>query len=116
MPDLFNLMYELHGANLSAYCPLITDGKFSGFAEGPFICQVTPEAAVGGPLAVVRDNDMVQIDIINGHLNIDISDDQLQKRLAQWKPKEPKVKRGYLTLWARWANSAAKGAGLPYNL
>jgi dihydroxy-acid dehydratase len=116
MPDLFNLMYELHGANLSAYCPLITDGKFSGFAEGPFICQVTPEAAVGGPLAVVRDNDTVQIDIINGNLNIDISDEQLQKRLAQWKPKEPKVKRGYLTLWARWANSAAKGAGLPYNL
>ena len=116
MPDLFNLMYDLHGADLSSYCPLITDGKFSGFAQGPFICQLSPEAAAGGPLAAVRENDIVEIDIPNGTMNVRVSDEEMQKRLSEWKPKEPKVKKGYLTLWARYANSAAKGAGLPYNI
>jgi len=116
MPDLLNLLYELHGADLSNYCPLITDGKLSGFAQGPFICQVTPEAATGGPLAVVKDGDTIEIDVENNKLNFNIPDGELQKRLAAWKPKEPKVKRGYLTLWARMANPAAKGAGLPYSI
>ena len=116
MPDLLNLMYELYGADLANYCLVITDGKFSGFAQGPFICQVTPEAATGGPLAVVKDGDTIQIDVGNNKLNVNISDQELQKRLTEWKPKEPKVKRGYLTLWVRMANSAAKGAGLPYNI
>jgi dihydroxy-acid dehydratase len=116
MPDLLNLMYDLHGADLSTYCPLITDAKFSGFAKGPFICQLTPEAAVGGPLAAVRDNDVVEIDLPNNRVDVRITDDELQKRLAEWKPMEPKVKSGYLTLWARMANSAAKGAGLPYRI
>lgn len=116
MPDLFNFMYELHGADLADYCLLITDGKFSGFAEGSFICQVTPEAAVGGPLAVVKDNDVIELDVESNKLNVNIPDTELQKRLAEWKPVEPKVRRGYLTLWARMANSAAKGAGLPYNI
>jgi len=116
MPDLLNLMYELHGADLADYCPVITDGKFSGFAEGGFICQVTPEAAFGGPLAVVKDNDVIDFDVESNKLNVNISDDELQNRLAEWKPVEPKVRRGYLTLWARMANSAAKGAGLPYNI
>lgn len=116
IPDLLNLMYELHGADLADYCPLISDGKFSGFAKGGFICQVTPEAAVGGPLAVVENNDIIEIDVVKGKLSINIPDEELQKRLTEWKPKEPKVKRGYLTLWVRMANSAAKGAGLPYNI
>ena len=116
MPDLFHLMYELHGANLSQHCPLITDGKFSGFAQGPFICQVTPEAAVGGPLAVIEEGDLIEIDLSKSSLNVSLTEDEITRRLKEWKPKEPKVKRGYLTLWARWANSAAKGAGLPYNI
>jgi dihydroxy-acid dehydratase len=116
MPDLLNFMYEVHGANLVEHCPLITDGKFSGFAEGGFICQVTPEAAVGGPLAVVKDNDVIDFDVDSNKLNVDISDEELRRRLEEWRPAEPKVKRGYLTLWQRMANSAAKGAGLPYNI
>ena len=116
MPDLLNLMYDLHGADLSGYCPLITDGKFSGFAQGPFICQVSPEAAAGGPLAAVKEDDVIEIDIPNGTVNARVSDEEIRKRLSEWTPKEPKVKKGYLTLWARWANSAAKGAGLPYNI
>ena len=99
-----------------SYCPIITDGRFSGFAQGPFICQVTPEAAVGGPLALVKDGDTIEIDVDNNKLNINIPDEELQERLAAWKPKEPKVKKGYLTLWVRMGNSAAKGGGLPYSI
>ena len=116
MQCLLSLMYELHGADLANYCPLITDGKFSGFATGAYVCHVTPEAAVGGPLAVVKDNDVIELDVVDGKFNVNIADEELQKRLTEWKPNEPKVKRGYLTLWAKMANSAEKGAGLPYNI
>jgi dihydroxy-acid dehydratase len=116
MPDLLNFTYELHGADLADYCIVITDGKFSGFAQGSFICQVTPEAAVGGPLAVVKDNDPIELDLENNKLNVGISNDELQKRMAEWQPIEPKVRKGYLTLWTKMANSAAKGGGLPYTI
>lgn len=116
MPDLLHLNYDLRALDLTDYCPLITDAKFSGFAQGPFICQVTPEAAVGGPLAVVRDHDVVEIDLPQNRLNVRITDEELRKRLAEWKPEDPKAKYGYLTLWAKMANSAAKGAGLPYRI
>lgn len=114
MPDLFNLMYELHSADLADYCPLITDGKFSGFAQGPFVCQLTPEAAVGGPFAVVQDGDIIEIDVENNRLDVRLTKGELDTRLKKWSPMPPKVRYGYLTLWARMANSAAKGAGLPY--
>jgi dihydroxy-acid dehydratase len=116
MPDLLNFMYDLHGVDLAPHCPVITDGKFSGFATGPFICQLSPEAAVGGPLAIVEDNDGIEIDLSKGKLNVRLTSEEIHKRLARWNPPEPKVKSGYLTLWARLANSAAKGAGLPYHL
>lgn len=116
MPDLLHLNYEMRAANLTEYCPLITDGKFSGFSQGGYICQVSPEAATGGPIALIRDNDQIEIDILNNKVNARLSDDELNKRRSEWKAKEPKVKRGYLTLWARFANPASKGAGLPYNI
>jgi dihydroxy-acid dehydratase len=112
MPDLLPLMYALHGAGLADSCPLITDGKLSGFARGPFICQTTPEAAVGGPRALVQDNDIMDIDVTNGRLDIKVPDEELRKRKQRWVAKEPKVKRGYLTLWAKMADSAARGGGL----
>jgi len=116
IPDLNLLLKEMEIAGLGDKCPLITDGKFSGFYSGPYICQVTPEAAVGGPLAAVKDNDIIEIDVVQGKIGIKIPDEELRERLSAWKPKEPKVKRGYLTLWERMANPASKGAGLPYNL
>lgn len=116
MPDLLHLSYELRAANLTEYCPLITDGKFSGFAQGPYICQISPEAATGGPIALIKDKDQIEIDILKNKVNVRLSDDELNRRRNEWKPKEPKVRRGYLTLWARFANPASKGAGLPYNI
>ena len=116
MPDILTLMYELRAARLSTSCPVITDAKLSGFAKGPFMCQVTPEAAVGGPLAVVRDGDTVEIDIAQGVLHVRLSDEELNARQSRWTPKKPRVTSGYLTLWARLANSAAERAGLAYRI
>lgn len=114
MPDLFHLMYELNGAGLSDYCPVITDGKFSGFAMGAFVCQVTPEGAVGGPIALVRTGDLIDVDVDRNILNVRVSDEEMAKRKSQWSRPKSKVERGYLTLWANYANPASKGAGLPY--
>lgn len=114
--ELFMTTYYLKAAGLDQSCAIVADGKFSGFAKGPFICQVTPEAAVGGPIAVVKDNDLIEIDIPNKQLNIKVSEEELSKRLAEWKPKAPKVRSGILTLYARMANSCAEGAGLPLKI
>jgi dihydroxy-acid dehydratase len=114
MPDLFHLMYELNGAGLSDYCPLITDGKFSGFAKGAFVCQITPEGVVGGPIALVRDGDVIDLDVDNGLLNVRVTDEEMARRRQEWSRPPAKVERGYLTLWANYANPASKGAGLPY--
>ncbi len=114
--ELLNLTYYLKAAGLNESCAIVADGKFSGFAKGPFVCQVTPEAAVGGPIALVKENDRVEIDIPNRKLNVKVSDEELARRRAEWKPKPPKVRNGYLTLYARVANSCAMGAGLPLKI
>jgi len=110
--DHLMLTYYLKAAGLFESCAIVADGKFSGFAKGPFICQVTPEAAVGGPLAAVKEKDLIEIDIYNKKLNLKISNQELKKRLAAWKPPKPKVRSGYLTLYARLADPCTKGAGL----
>ena len=76
----------MRGLGLESKCALVTDGKISGFAKGPFICQVSPEAAEGGPLAVVRDGDMIELDVPNRKLNLLIPEDELQERLQKWTP------------------------------
>jgi dihydroxy-acid dehydratase len=114
--ELFKTTYYLKATGLDQSCAIVADGKFSGFAKGPFICQVTPEAAVGGPLAVVKDNDPIEIDIPHKKLNLRIPVEELTKRLAKWRPKIPKVRSGFLTLYARMANSCAEGAGLPLKI
>ncbi|MBI5966414.1 MAG: dihydroxy-acid dehydratase [Deltaproteobacteria bacterium] len=114
--ELLLLTYYLRAAGLNESCAIVADGKFSGFAKGPFICQVTPEAAIGGPIAVAKDDDLIEIDIPNKRLNINISKEEMAKRLAEWKPKAPKVTGGILTLYARMANSCVAGAGLPLKI
>ena len=94
----------------------MTDGKISGFAKGPFICQVSPEAAEGGPLALVQDGDVIEIDIPNRKLNLQISVAELKDRQDRWKPPAPRVTEGFLTVYARLANPAEKGAGINLRL
>lgn len=89
---------------------LVTDGRYSGSNYGMCIGHVSPEAADGGPLAVVQDGDMIEIDIPNRCIRLDIPDDELQKRLAAWKPPQPKYRKGVLSWYSRNVSSADKGA------
>jgi dihydroxy-acid dehydratase len=91
---------------------LITDGRFSGGTKGPACGHLSPEAAEGGPIAVVEDDDLIAIDIPNRKLELLISDGELQKRLSSWIPPKKKIRRGYLARYALLANSADKGAYL----
>ena len=91
---------------------IVTDGRFSGTSGGPCVGHVVPEAAVGGPIAVLRDGDIIEIDIPARTLGAVLSDEEIRQRLASWKPPEPKVTRGYLAHFAKHAVSADKGAYL----
>ncbi len=98
------------GLGLDRDMALITDGRFSGATRGASIGHVSPEAAEGGPIAVVRDGDIIEIDIPNCRLNVILSDEELKARLAKWQPREPRVKRGYLARYIKLVTSASTGA------
>ena len=116
LTEVFKVIGYMNATGLETKCALVTDGKISGFAKGPFICQVSPEAADGGPLAVVQDGDWIEIDIPNRKLNIQISDIELKNRLSRWKAPAPRVTDGFLTVYARLANPAERGAGINLRL
>jgi dihydroxy-acid dehydratase len=116
LTEVFKVIGFMRGLGLEAKCALVTDGKISGFAKGPFICQVSPEAAEGGPLAVVNDGDLIEMDIPNRKLNLLIPEEELKERIQRWKPPPPRVKDGFLTVFARLANPAPKGAGINLRL
>ncbi len=100
----------LKAKGLGKDCALVTDGRFSGTNNGCFVGHISPEAAEGGPLAVVRDGDRITVDIPNRGLHLPLSDAEIAERLRGWQRPPPKVKRGYLALYARLAESADKGA------
>ena len=106
----------MNATGLETKCALVTDGKISGFAKGPFICQVSPEAAEGGPLAIAEDGDLIEIDIPNGKLNLQTPEAALRDRMNCWKPPTPRVTNGFLTVYARLANPSEKGAGINLRL
>jgi len=110
MREMFKAMKLIYGCGLALKTALVTDGRFSGTNNGCFVGHISPEAAEGGPLAIVRDGDPITIDIPNRKLHLHVPDDQIKARLANWKRPEPKFKRGYLSLYARLAESADKGA------
>jgi len=110
MREMFKAMKLLYGCGLALKTALVTDGRFSGTNNGCFVGHVSPEAAEGGPLAIVRDGDLITIDITNRKLHLHVQDEQIKARLAKWKRPEPKFRKGYLSLYARLAESADKGA------
>jgi dihydroxy-acid dehydratase len=91
---------------------LITDGRFSGASRGAAIGHVSPEAAVGGPLALLREGDRIAIDIPGRAVNVLVPEDELARRKEAWTPPPPKVTSGYLARYARQVGSAAGGAVL----
>lgn len=110
MREMLTPTSALAGLGLIDTVALVTDGRFSGGTRGCGIGHVSPEAASRGPIAAVREGDIVNIDIPNRRLDLAVSDEEISERLAQWREPEPKIKRGYLRRYAARVSSAAKGA------
>ena len=114
MREMLNPTSAIAGMGLGSSVALITDGRFSGASRGASIGHVSPEAAVGGPIALVKEGDIISIDIPNNSLNLKVSDEELAKRRAEWQPREPKVTTGYLARYAKMVTSGNKGAILEF--
>ena len=110
MREMYTAMKLLYGRGLALRTAVVTDGRFSGTNNGCFVGHVSPEAAEGGPIAVVRDGDEITVDVPNRSLHLHVSDEEIQARLAGWQRPKPRFTRGYLALYARLAESADKGA------
>ena len=110
MREMLNPTSAIMGRGLGSSVALITDGRFSGATRGAAIGHVSPEAAVGGNIALVKDGDIIQIDIPEHKINVLVSEEELDRRSAAWKPKEPTVKSGYLYRYAKNVTSGSKGA------
>jgi dihydroxy-acid dehydratase len=108
--EMLNIMHCIVGMGLDKSVVLVTDGRFSGTNKGGAIGHVSPEAADGGPIAVVQDGDIIGIDVPNRKLNIEISEGELMDRLSKWKRPEPRVKKGVLNFYAKFAGPLEKGA------
>jgi len=112
MREMYKSMKYLRGMGLSLKTGLVTDGRFSGTNNGCFVGHISPEAAEGGPLAIVRDGDQITIDIPNNGLHLHVSDEEIAERLTSWKKPAPKFTTGYLALYSKLAASADQGAVL----
>ena len=110
MREMLNPTSAIAGMGLGSSVALITDGRFSGASRGASIGHVSPEAAVGGPIALVQEGDIISIDIDALSLNIKVSDEEMAKRKAEWKPRDPKVTTGYLARYASMVTSGNRGA------
>ncbi len=112
MREMLNPTSAIAGMGLGESVALITDGRFSGASRGASIGHVSPEAAVGGPIALIEEGDIIKVDIPNNALNVDVSDEVLAERKKNWKPREPKVKEGYLARYEKMVTSGNRGAVL----
>lgn len=112
MREMLNPTSAIAGMGLGSSVALITDGRFSGASRGASIGHVSPEAAVGGPIALVEEGDIIRINIPECRLDLAVSDEELARRKAEWKPREPKIKTGYLARYASLVTSGNRGAVL----
>ena len=110
MREMLNPTSEIAGMGLGSTVALITDGRFSGASRGASIGHESPEAAVGGPIALVEEGDIIKINIPENRLELAVSDEELARRKANWTPREPKVKTGYLARYASMVTSGNRGA------
>jgi dihydroxy-acid dehydratase len=114
MQEMLSPTSYIVGMGLGEKCALITDGRFSGGTAGACIGHVSPEAAVGGSIALLRDGDLIEIDIPGHTLNVKVSEEELARRKAAWQPRPPKINYGYLAKYAAMATSANTGAVLKW--
>ena len=112
MREMLNPTSAIAGMGLGSSVALITDGRFSGASRGASIGHVSPEAAVGGPIALVEEGDIIRINIPEHRLDVAVSDEEMAARKAKWQPRQPRVTTGYLARYAALVTSASKGATL----
>ena len=112
MREMLNPTSAIMGSGLGNCVALITDGRFSGATRGAAIGHVSPEAAVGGPIALVEEGDTIEIDIMANTINVLVSDEEMAKRKAMWQPRQPRITTGYLSRYAKLVSSGAQGAVL----
>ncbi|MDD2958168.1 MAG: dihydroxy-acid dehydratase [Lachnospiraceae bacterium] len=112
MREMLNPTSAIAGMGLGSSVALITDGRFSGASRGASIGHVSPEAAVGGPIALVEEGDIIKINIPEHKLELDVSEAELKRRRSEWKPREPKITTGYLARYAAMVTSGNRGAVL----
>lgn len=112
MREMLNPTSAIAGMGLGSSVALITDGRFSGASRGASIGHVSPEAAVGGPIALIKEGDIIKIDIPNYSINVDVSDEELAKRKEEWRPRTPNITTGYLARYAAMVTSGNRGAVL----
>ena len=110
MREMLNPTSAIAGMGLGSSVALITDGRFSGASRGASIGHISPEAAVGGPIALVEEGDLIRINIPETKLELVVSDEELERRRANWQPREPKVTTGYLARYASMVTSGNRGA------
>jgi dihydroxy-acid dehydratase len=110
MREMLMITIRISESDLNKSVALVTDGRFSGGSAGLSIGHVSPEAMEGGPIAVVKEGDIIEIDVPNRKLNVKLSSDEIESRLKMWTPPPPKVKRGLLALYAKTTTSANRGA------
>lgn len=110
MREMLSPTSAICGMGLDKEVALITDGRFSGATRGAAIGHVSPEAMEGGPIAFIKNGDIVQIDITKGILNVKVSDEEMENRKKNWTPNEPKIKSGYLRRYSKLVSSAMQGA------
>ena len=110
MREMLAITGAIKGAGLGSDVLLITDGRFSGGTTGLCIGHIAPEAAVGGPIGLVEDGDIIRVDIANRSIDLDVSEEELARRKANWQPIPPKFTSGVLGKYAQLVQSAAEGA------
>lgn len=110
MREMLSVTASLVGQGIGDQVALITDGRFSGITRGLMVCHVAPEAMVGGPIALVKDNDQIDIDVARGKIDLLVSKTELDKRKKKWKPIKPHYTKGVLAKYASLVSSATEGA------
>jgi dihydroxy-acid dehydratase len=110
MREMLAVTAAVHGAGLGRDVMLVTDGRFSGATHGFSIAHIAPEAAVGGPIALVRDGDAITLDVDSRRLDLDVEEDELAARRDGWKAPQPRYERGALAKYARLVATASRGA------
>jgi dihydroxy-acid dehydratase len=110
MREMLGVTAALAGAGMGAKVALLTDGRFSGATHGLMAGHVAPEAALGGPIAALRDGDVVVIDVANRRIDVELDDATIEERLRDWSPPPPAYENGVMAKYAHLVGSAAEGA------